>query len=199
MKVPETREEFEDLVRQAMREEGKSLVEAVYNAADSLTKQELGNGEVRLACRGGCPLCCYQMVTCTSSEWGEIAHFLEVRRNMVRSLKNKARRSWLPYFLRTQVAPPSEENTLRVYRDWRGKPCIFLNTSGKCTIYSVRPIDCRTLTSTKRCTTIDTSEAKRFRFPWETWANNMIVEEEEKKSGMIGTTPLPHWVLTLHE
>lgn len=197
---PATKEEFEQSVRELMARGALSLVLAVYKVVDELTQRKLQEDGVVLACRKSCSFCCYQMVTCTEVEWREIRSFLKERwREMRKRLVGKALIPWMRYY-RENISPDGGEvfqwDPRKLYQDWLGKrPCIFLDQDGSCSIYPVRPIDCRTLTSTKTCISWKQPEAKRFRYKWELWANNLIMEEQERQSRMMATVPLPHWVL----
>jgi len=199
-------DEFEAEVRHLMEEDSLTFVRAVWAVMDDLTdatfrSQEGGNP---LACRSGCSFCCYQPVTATAIEWEEIKRYLRSLPRLERREILARARPWViawrkyheekaPHAPRRPSSPAADQ--IRLHLDWRGKPCPFLSKQGACSIYPVRPMDCRTMTSTVTCTIWDGQEGiKRFRFPWEFWGNQMILEEQERKGGRMEVTPLLHWL-----
>ena len=194
----ETAGSFENLVREMMAQEQISFVLAIYRIIDEWSAAEITDSGLQLACRPGCDFCCHQLVTCTEIEWTEIKKYIESldskRRYWFSRRLQPFRRDWKRWYRKRPV--DFQPNPLKVYRDWLGKPCPFLN-EGRCDIYPVRPIDCRTLTSTQTCIQWENQEgAKRFRFDWELWANNIIMDEQGRLS-LKATTPLLHWICTL--
>ena len=190
------REDFEAEVKQIMPQEQISFVLAVYRIVDEWTARAIEGGQIQLACRRGCSFCCHQLVTCTNIEWREIRKFLKSIKKRRYSLDNRLRRArleWREYFRNNQDLLRS--NPMKPHDDWQGKPCPFLNQEGLCDIYPVRSIDCRTLSSTETCTNWKKQEgSKRFRFEWELWANNLILEEEKRRTGRMVVIPLPHLI-----
>jgi Fe-S-cluster containining protein len=187
---------FRRAVSQKMERDGISFVLAVYRTLDEFLEQEIRNSGISLACKRGCSLCCFQLVTCTEIEMNEIVSFVKNmtrknRRQLEKRLK-KFGQKWAEYYRAKKII--LEINPFQIYDDYWGKPCPFLNpTSGICDIYPVRIIDCRTFSSLTQCTE-DLKEAQRFRFPPEKWANNMIMEEQERKNGMLATVPVHNWL-----
>ncbi|MBI4053779.1 MAG: YkgJ family cysteine cluster protein [Candidatus Doudnabacteria bacterium] len=197
LKEPESEEEFCCQVGVVSRINGVSLVKAAYLVCDLLTERALARDGVQLACGKGCSFCCHQMVTCTKGEWEEIHSYL-LSRGMLRKQKLRflrAKAVWLAYFACNQAA--LEQDPFRIIQDHLNAPCVFLNGDGSCAVYPVRPIDCRTMTSTVRCTQWEGQEgASRCRYPWMAWATNLITLNGQP-SGKVSVTPLPHWLATL--
>jgi Fe-S-cluster containining protein len=193
------RHEFEAAVEKKIRE-GLSFVSAVYQGLDEDVARQIEREGLALACQQGCNFCCHLLVSCTQIEWDEIASFIRKlprpkRRGMAKRYYRLVEK-WRSYYER-QGRPRvtfSSGYILNQNQDWEGRPCAFLNSRGGCDIYPVRPIDCRILTSTTRCTSWHQKGAKRFRFESEIWANQMILD----KQGELGrqtVTPLLHWLL----
>ncbi len=65
-------------------------------------------------------------------------------------------------------------------------------------------MDCRTATSLTSCADgtekplvpcpVDYEGPGRFRFQSEKWANNMILDEQQRKSRTMNVTPIHHWL-----
>jgi len=190
-----TKEAFQEAVNQKRRN-GLSFILAVYRTLDEfIEKEKEGSGKV-LACEKGCSLCCYQLVTCTEMEIDEIAKFIKAmhklrRRPLERRLKKFAAK-WRKYYQRNESVP--SKDPLKLHQDWRGEACPFLNEGGRfCDVYSVRIIDCRTTSSLISCS--EGGEGTRFLFQSETWANNLIMDEQKKRVGRMHVTPIHSWLL----
>ena len=196
MEFPKTSEDFEELVRHTMERTGKSFVLGVYEAMDMLYEME-AERELKLACCSGCSFCCHQLVSCTELEWHEIRRFVRANWRGMRKRVGEARRRWMKYFSSVKHELSDPTKAMKPAGDWFGKPCAFLSKDGCCTIYPVRPPDCRTMTSTARCTSWNQPEATRFRSGWELWANNLLLEEQQRKSGRGEVAYLPHWLCTM--
>lgn len=192
-----TEQAFQEAVWQKVESENLSFILAVYQTLDEFLEQEIKNSEIVLVCKKGCSSCCYQLITCTEMEIDEIVRFIEkiprpTRRPLKRRLEKFARK-WQSYYQRNK--PILKRNSFQAHKDWGGQPCPFLNKNkGFCEIYPARIIDCRTLTSLTNCST-DLSGAKRFRFKFEIWDNNMILNEQKKRMGIVTVTPIHHWLL----
>lgn len=202
-------QEAVSLVREAegrIKEEKISFVQAIYQVLDAVMAENIKSSGLVLICKSGCSTCCNQLVTCTQIEMDEIIRFIdflprEKRIPLLRRMRD-AVIQWRDYF--NKEGHLLKFDQLKYWRDWFGKPCPFLNSeNGACDIYSVRIIDCRTLTSTIRCdlVTDDSAEKpKRFRFKVETFANNMVFDEQKRISALrkepIGVTPLRHLLWT---
>jgi len=186
---------FREAVNQK-RKSGFSFILAVYQALDEFLAREIENSNVVLACKKGCSFCCYQLVCCTEMGIDEMVRFVRKmpkarRRSLQKRLKNFAKR-WQEYYQKNRVALIA--NPYRPILDWERKPCPFLNERGGfCDVYPVRIIDCRTASSLVPCN--KGGKGERFRFPCENWANSMILEEQQKMEGMMGVTPIHHWLL----
>ena len=189
-----TKETFQEAVNQKMKN-GLSFILAVYQTLDEFIEKEKKDSGRVLACEKGCSLCCYQLVTCTEMEIDEIAKFIKAmhklrRRPLERRLKKFATK-WRRYYQRNKFAP--SENPFKLRQDWEGEACPFLNEGGGfCDVYPVRIIDCRTTSSLISCSK---GEGTRFLFQSETWANNLIMDEQKKRVGRMHVTPIHSWLL----
>lgn len=197
-----TKREFEELVGvEVNKHPGKiSYIKAVYVVLDRCLKDELANSGVSLACGKGCAVCCRQMISCTKGEVDEIILFIngikdkKNRRALKHKLENFAD-GWEDYRSQQPSQDAFLRNPFKFVEDWMGKPCPFLGTDGACIIYPVRIIDCRTMSSVKKCEDFETSGAKRLRFDCEILANNLILEHQEDRFGYQAVVPLGQWLL----
>ena len=92
-----------------------------------------------VACRAGCPACCVIQVAVLSPETAAIAAYLE------KSLDPTALSAWTARLgeLADRLRWVDEEERLRLQI-----PCPFLDARGYCSIHPVRPLMCRSITST---------------------------------------------------
>ncbi len=108
----------------------------------ALAEDELGRAfspqeKSLIACRGGCGYCCTVHVAVLIPEAAAIAGRLLAY--------PAAQRNWVWARiddLYAKIRWMDDEE-----RVWRGYPCVFLDESGMCSIYPVRPLVCRGLTS----------------------------------------------------
>ncbi|MDD5146852.1 MAG: hypothetical protein PHN39_03910 [Candidatus Pacebacteria bacterium] len=175
---------------------GMSYIMAVYAALDKYLANEIKDSGVALTCGKGCAVCCYQMISCTKPEMDEIILFISrmekgARHDLKKQLGQFAE-EWEQYYSKNQLS--LTQNPFLFVNDWKGKPCPFLGSDGACIIYPVRIIDCRTLSSLRKCETFETSRAQRHRFACETWANNLILDHQEDRFGYQAVSPLGHWL-----
>lgn len=118
------------------------IVEAQRLATSRHTFEEKADGMVSFAerisnmitphtaCRKGCNHCCYMAVAVSSFEADMIGRYLG---------RNKEEAAAVPL---DKYANPNARN--KSVEDFTGVPCTLLGTDGKCTVYPVRPIACRT-------------------------------------------------------
>lgn len=191
--------DFAEEVRRKIEEGGCSFVFAVYRTLEEHLEKCLKLSGYQIACKKGCSVCCYELVTCTGMEFTEIVKYVrslsEAERKAVISGTRRAVRAWRKRFSKQRKAFITDTSELvKMYRDWFGRSCPFLcREDGSCRIYPVRPIDCRTTTSLEKCELPHLS-AERFRFEPELWANNLILQEEQRRNFEMTTTPLHHWI-----
>ena len=176
---PFSKKEFEKLVRQAMEEEKISFVRALYVASDSLTNRwREEHQEIKPACRKGCSFCCHQIATCTAIEWEEIVTLVMRQKKLFRKRLHRIRGRWLQYLERNQYKLVNDPEKL--LDDWRDAPCIFLGSDDGCMIYEVRPLQCRTIDSSKTCESWYQPEVRKYHFLWEGFAYILLEEEQER-------------------
>jgi Fe-S-cluster containining protein len=183
-------ESFERAVREEIERAGVSLVIATYRVLD----REDEKARAEAACGEGCFLCCNQMVCCTREEMDEIIKFIDYlpwqkRRPLMARLKTFANR-WYQYhskwrqLIDSGLRDPTE--------DWFGQACPFLEKTGICAIYPVRPLDCRARLSLAVCKT--TKEPSCFRSMHSGFATAVICEA----TGTVNGVPPIHYWLAYH-
>jgi len=188
-------EEFRQLVDTKVAT-GTSFVGAVYQAMDEAAAEE---DQGQWACHKGCSFCCKQMVQVTSGEINEIIKYLNglrrKKRKRVMDLVWKRVKTYITWFDRLGgEMNPNLSDQLWVHDQWLNKPCPFLSGSGVCSVHPARPIDCRTMHSTAVCKDWNEPGAARMPHEYEGWANNMILEQEEKARGAMAVAPIHHWL-----
>lgn len=189
---------FEESVKKKIEEKKVSFIQAVYQTYDEFAEKEIENSETQIACKKGCSRCCYQLISCTEMEADEIIKYImnlpkTTRRPLIVRFKKFAIK-WYKYYEKNQslfgvTVSPLE---FKPRKDWRGKPCPFLNEeNGSCDIYPVRIIDCRGWLSSASCSKeIETSS---FRSQTYHLASNLIMEKQ-KEIGPFGVTPIYYWL-----
>lgn len=203
---------FRETVQANINEGGLSFILAVYKAFDEFFEKEMKIFGVTLACGKGCSKCCYTLITSTEGEINEVIRFINslprtVRMPLIKKAIGLAR-EWRDYYRENESS--IRINPFKAFNDWQGKPCPFLNEDdGSCSVYPVRIVDCRTLTSLTACVFPKTriiffagphaEGAIRYRFQCEAWASNLIMEEIQRKLGLSNptlspVTPVPHWL-----
>ena len=192
-----TEEVFRQLVETKV-DVGSSFVGAVYQAMDEAAVEEDQN---QWACHKGCSFCCKQMVQVTSIEINEIIIYLNnlprKRRKRIMDRVRKRVKTFMDWFYRIGgEMNPKLSDQLWVNGQWLNKPCPFLNNNGACSVHPARPIDCRTMHSTSICHDWHESGVSRMPHEYEGWANNMILEQEEKVRGAMVIAPIHHWLRT---
>src|SRR3972149_5124416 len=112
-------------------------------------------------------------------EGEEIAPFVIQRKKLFRKRLHRMRGRWLQYLERNQYKLVNDPEIL--LDDWRDTPCIFLGRDGDCMIYGVRPLQCRTIDSSKTCESWYQPEVRKYRFLWEGFAYILLEEEQERR------------------
>jgi len=175
--------DFRTEVTDRMKQKGESFIMALYAVLDEWTARGIEAEETKPACHGGCSFCCHQLVSSTAIEWVEIRSFIlglsaTARYWLTKRIKKRLP-EWHTYFKEFDLKIRTHQRN--PLNDWMGKPCVFLNAQGQCDIYPVRPIDCRTFSSTIVCSNETKGDGvQRCRFPWELWANNWLLEYQAK-------------------
>ena len=127
-------------VRQAAdgNDVGRVMAAAAATAEETLRERREREGRSVIACGPGCSVCCAVYVSVLIPEAIAIALHLregggpEVPAIAARLDEESRRLRWV-----------SAEERLRL-----GVPCVFLADDGRCAIYPVRPLTCRSVTST---------------------------------------------------
>ena len=205
---------FKEAIKQRMAEKEISFILAIYQVLDEFVAKEKEVSGIVLACGKGCSYCCRQLITCTEIEIKEIVSFLnglprQTRAPLVRRIKEYIRQ-WQRYFELHEG--DLQKNPFMSNKDWQGEDCPFLNPEDQsCDIYPVRIIDCRTASSfVVKCGQGIKNDFNigvplfqigpgRCRFQEELFANNLIMEEQQRKSNLsdprlVAVTPLLHWL-----
>lgn len=136
----------------------RRILLAMYTVLDSYQQR------FQLACHKGCSSCCTQSVMMTELEGESIVDFYVKHIGRVEELQKQVNNhdyagnirpvtanSYAKLFLEKES--PEEENL-----SWNFESCIFLK-NGECSIYSVRPLGCRTFISEIDCKKNGTAEA----------------------------------------
>lgn len=200
MSLEMTQEAFQAEIQRRREEDDLSFLLALYAALDAYVEQCITSSGIQIVCRKGCSFCCFLLVTCTELEFDEIERYIRSLQGPARKaiIKGAKKVCWAWQKYERQHPRLGLSNPAQVHDDWLyKKPCPFLASgSGACRIYPVRPIDCRAYLSTEQCTKGHV-RAERFRFDPEMWANNLIMEEDQRRrrGGMKQTTPLHAWLL----
>ncbi len=120
------------------------LMEQVAGFAESELAREIGDEARHIACRAGCGTCCAVNVSVLFPEAVAIADFL--RREMAPAQLEQTRARLDELHREVRWLDDSERPFLR-------RSCAFLDADGSCSIYPVRPLICRSVTSTdaERC------------------------------------------------
>jgi len=113
-------------------------IRLVQRFADTTSRQLVGK-DSRIDCRDGCAHCCIVNVSVLQPEADSIAEHLFEKRSAEELLdlyQGISRLEKETYYL-------DEEERIMARQ-----PCAFLDGSGSCSIYPVRPLLCRSITST---------------------------------------------------
>lgn len=180
----------------SLKRTGKRKVFDVFRIMDTLLKSWLKSNKI--ACCEGCSYCCLQMVCCTTIEAELIVDWISSQKKKVRSRLKKEARTYALKFYQTNrsIINGSKQwedigNALR--QKTIGSPCIFLR-KGKCSIYPVRPLDCRSCRSTTSCGF--NAKPKGVKFYLDQLAADIIMEEEENTYGSFVMYPLASWPIS---
>ena len=177
-----TEKDFRELVR-SYQKKGLRFIPAVYTALEKAIAEDESKPHAKFACGAGCSQCCYQAVTCTEAEFLEIARHIDSlpkkERSRLMNLAHERSKEVQKHLEETSIAGTiatsvEEVKFINSFTDY--KPCPFLQADGRCGIYPVRPIDCRTFHSTSICQSLHWPDAKRYVPECESWANSMILE-----------------------
>lgn len=204
-----TEETFQKTVQKKMAEGNLSFILATYQTLDEFFEKELKASGVTLACKKGCSDCCHTLITSTEMEIDEAIGFINhlprtTRMPIVKRVISMSR-EWRDYYNKNELHIKIEPS--KVFKDWQ-KPCPFLGENGSCDVYPVRIVDCRTLTNLRACAypertsffaDVDTQGPVRYRFLSETWASNLIMDNQQKKFSIFNApqssvTPILHWL-----
>lgn len=156
-------------------------ISEIYNKHSEL----VANETTILACSGKCNKCCYQLVTCSRTEYKLIDEYLTTNKlfGLIANRESKLISKWKEY--KYINYNEFKYNPTKPLIDYEGKKCIFLNRFGLCDIYPVRPMNCRTVTSTKKCNSLYEPEATRFRFNFEKELTEKIWNIDNINLGLI--------------
>lgn len=133
-------------LKNIMLEEDNALeiLESLYKDKDAETKKI----KKYIPCSKGCSKCCYMYIDCSPVEASLIRKYIETyfTEEQVKDLKIKIEKNlkYVPTYKQIADCKTVKEVELIVnkYRDLN-IPCVFLNKDGECTIYEVRPLQCR--------------------------------------------------------
>ena len=110
---------------------------ALHQQCEELLVRHQPDRSDRLDCRAGCGTCCIVNVAVLIPEAVAIVEYVENRAQAFSGLDQRLNRTWH----RVRGVEDDERVCMRV-------PCVFLDDAGSCSIYPVRPLLCRGVTST---------------------------------------------------
>ncbi len=179
---------------------GKGLVLNIFKEVDQLTRQYLKNNTI--ACRAGCPWCCLQLVCCTTLEMQLIiSHLKSLPRKQRKKIREKVAQIAKNFYDKNSVILGGhgrwEEVGEFLRQAHHGLPCVFLADNKNCSIYPVRPIDCRSARAKMQCgPQTEEVDLGSVKFYFDQIASDLIMQEEEKRFGQLQVVPLIGWPLT---
>jgi len=177
---------------------GVELVVDIFKHVDQLSGQYFNNNSI--ACKDGCSWCCHQLVCCTTLEMKLIINYLN---SLHRKERSKIRKRVVES---ATIFDNQHGRKLRMNERWEavgelltkahyGIPCVFL-ADDSCSIYPVRPIDCRSARAKIKCgfhkEGVDLGSVKFF---FDQIASDLIMEAEERRYGQQQVVPLIGWPL----
>jgi Fe-S-cluster containining protein len=197
-KYSQAREDFSRMLKPSLS--GKALISEIYRVQDRLNLEyRKGNA---VACGAKCAYCCRQLVCCTTLEMELIVDHLRAiprprRREIVRVAKKKAidfytkNSGWMNNALKWEDVAGMLRRKLHLV------PCIFLK-NGNCSIYPVRPVDCRIAKTAKPCGHEKNLESlpEGIRLFCDQVASDMIMDEENRCFGALQVVPLIGWPIS---
>lgn len=111
-----------------------------------------------ISCRKGCSECCYVYVDTTAIEAELIRRYVKenFQSSKVSELACKAKETAkeMPHYQDIENADDNEINIIAKNYFRKRIPCLFLTDKGECSIYEVRPVNCRifnSVSSPERC------------------------------------------------
>lgn len=192
---------FRKKIPQELKELG--FLQAVYNIVEENAKKIKSENDI--FCQKGCSLCCNQIVNFTYLEMLYICEhikkmqrsrqvkFLKIIKKTIKKVKSFYRQN------STNYVEFGDEYERKNY----GLPCIFLDKKQNCSIYSVRPLICRTYRSSYDCsqhkTILEIHENKISRFEYFSYgdqsAYHMIAEEIQRMNIAYKEYPFAFWII----
>jgi uncharacterized protein len=105
-------------------------ISLLQESTDQVVNDRIGSGEVKFDCKKGCSTCCSMKVEILPPEAFRIANYVKSlpelqQQEIVQKLREQANYSRVTWYT--------------IY----SKPCTFLDQEGACSIYSIRPHNCR--------------------------------------------------------
>jgi hypothetical protein len=127
---------------EAIVEKEKALryLKAIYELSDKALKPFLRNS----SCEKGCNACCYLIVESTAIEAEMVRRYMEEhldrekKLDVLAKIKEAKRHYPDPVGMDEEYPDPLQEEYFALH-----VPCPFLSSEGLCTIYEVRPLNCR--------------------------------------------------------
>lgn len=196
----------------------KPFTLSLFKVMDDLCDLALKGDTAEVDCRRGCGHCCLQMVCCTKLEMEEILNYLQhLPKKPRRSLTNKAIKRAIKYNkIHEEISPKLNwwEDSSILYGDdgmnlrnaLHGMPCIYLRPNKTCSIYPVRPVDCRSARSkddfcetTFRGSLIEYQRAlgsRKLKFNFDQIASDLLSEKAMELEGELRIVPLHAWILS---
>ncbi len=133
-----------------MHTEPLNLLNVIYNNAHWLAQDDW-------ACHEGCSSCCTQSVSMTTLEGTLIVDFIadkadpSIRERLNSAAVNAGKPSLTTNDFAKKCLAMEGVDEEEEYESWNFNPCVFLNKSKSCSIYPVRPFNCRCFLSSSPC------------------------------------------------
>lgn len=160
-----------------------ALLHLLSDSVSSLTRKRMEDESEPAACEQGCDACCYfAVITVSRSELDEIRHYLNAKQD-----------EEVGVILKRQWSDWETEKSSAI------QPCPFLlQEQGRCSVYPVRPMACRLLLSSRKCSREDESSGefqscqKFTRLGWQEMPlrpDTLLKALESQRSGRLDFEP----------
>ena len=160
-----------------------ALLHLLSDSVSSLTRKRMEDESEPAACEKGCDACCYfAVITVSRSELDEIRYYLNAKQD-----------EEVGVILKRQWSDWETQNNSAI------QPCPFLlKEQGRCSVYPVRPMACRLLLSSRKCSREDESSGefqscqKFTRLGWQEMPlrpDTLLKALESQRSGRLDFEP----------
>jgi Fe-S-cluster containining protein len=172
-----------------MRQTGNNRMQAIYAIHDELVEQDIEDLKKPLPCKKGCSHCCQILVDITPSEWENITQYLLVNPKLLEHVRNSILPMQKAWFKALEILSKANQSNFidKAALLYFGTKCCFLK-DGICTIYPIRPFNCRSHFTQEQCQS--TKLETPVYFIWKDLLEKLIPD-------ISGATPLPVFLYRL--